>query len=124
MGTPQPLPTTSGVPLSELGLRFLIAKQAKHKTIDPTPDVVPMLAHFDRAATTEFALALFDQWLASPQVAADRWEDTGVLDLCAQHALHVFHDEDRWPVLRDDLQILPVKEVPLIVFELGVLCVT
>jgi hypothetical protein len=68
-----PLPTTSGEPLSELGLTFLIAKQAKHKTIEPTPDVVPLLAHFDRAATTDFALALFEKWLASPQVAADRW---------------------------------------------------
>jgi len=73
LGALPALPTSSGEPLSGPGLTFLIAKQAKHKVIEPAPDVVPVLGHFDRAATTDFALALFDQWLASPQVAADRW---------------------------------------------------
>lgn len=60
-------------PLADTTLTFLLAKQSKHKTIDPAPDVLPILAHLDRVQTTDWALALFEQWLDSPQAAGDRW---------------------------------------------------
>lgn len=70
------LPTLSsreGTPLADHTLTFLVSKQSKHKTIDAAPDILPVLAHLDRAQTTDWALALFEQWLASPQAAGDRW---------------------------------------------------
>ena len=59
------LVTTSGEPISELALTFLIARQAKEKTITPAPDAAALLAHIDHSKSGDFALALFKQWLAS-----------------------------------------------------------
>ena len=73
LAKPPPLKGKTGEPLSEAALTFLIAKQSKHKTITAAPDILPLLAHLDRAQTTDFALTLFEQWLASDQAAADRW---------------------------------------------------
>lgn len=68
-----PLKTTDGSTLSELALTFLIQKQSMQKTITPAGDVLPLIQQLDRAQSTPFALALFNQWMASDQVAADRW---------------------------------------------------
>ncbi|MGJ8638634.1 MAG: DUF4132 domain-containing protein [Opitutaceae bacterium] len=68
-----PLQTTDGSTLSELALTFLIQKQSKQKTISVAGDVLPLIQQLDRAQSTPFSLALFNQWMASGQVAADRW---------------------------------------------------
>ncbi|MGB0743976.1 MAG: DUF4132 domain-containing protein, partial [Opitutales bacterium] len=68
-----PLRTSDGATLSELALTYLIQKQSKHKAICAAGDVQPFLHLFDRAQTTTFALALFQQWLDSEQSASDRW---------------------------------------------------
>ncbi|MBK1833515.1 DUF4132 domain-containing protein [Roseibacillus ishigakijimensis] len=70
--------TRDGDPLPEAGLTFLIAKQAKHKIIEASPEIQPLLPHLDPDKSGPFALALFQQWLASEQAAKDRW----ALTLC------------------------------------------
>ncbi len=67
------LQTTSGEPLSDLALTFMVAKQAKHKAMELAPDIAPLMTHIDREASGDFARTLLKQWLGSDQAAADRW---------------------------------------------------
>jgi Domain of unknown function (DUF4132) len=67
-----PLFTKDGSPLSELALTFLLQRQAREKG-EVNEEVVPMLAHLDRAKNAPFAHALLDQWFASDMKATTRW---------------------------------------------------
>lgn len=68
-----PLVARDGTSLSRDALAFLIAKQAKHKTLDAAPDILPLLGHLDRETSAPFAAALVEEFLNSEQAAADRW---------------------------------------------------
>jgi hypothetical protein len=57
---------------ADLALR-LIEVQSKHKLLEAAPDILPLLAHLDRARCATFALALVEGFLNSEQAAADRW---------------------------------------------------
>jgi hypothetical protein len=65
--------TTVGKELIEPGIVVLISKQSKHKTIEASPDILPLLAHIDREKSAPFAAALVEGFLNSEQAAADRW---------------------------------------------------
>ena len=67
-----PLFTKDGSPLSELALTFLFQRQAREKG-EVNEEVLPMLAHLDRAKNAPFAHALLDQWFASDMKATTRW---------------------------------------------------
>jgi hypothetical protein len=67
-----PLFTKDGSPLSELALTFLFQRQAREKG-EVNEEVVPMLAHLDRAKNAPFAHALLDQWFESDMKATTRW---------------------------------------------------
>jgi len=74
--TPETLPLLSyddGTFLSQAAVAFLISKQAKHKTIDEAPDVMPLLSRIDRDSSAPFAAGLVERFLSSEQAAADRW---------------------------------------------------
>lgn len=73
-----PLLLRNRKPLSLLGLRFLIAKQAKIKAVSLSPEIAPVLSLLQRQKTGDFASALFEQWQSSKQAASDHW----VLTLC------------------------------------------
>ncbi|GHC64062.1 hypothetical protein GCM10007100_34610 [Roseibacillus persicicus] len=73
LGALPPLLTQDGSALPEVGLTFLIAKQAKHKPVEPSPEILPLLSHLDLEKSGPFALALYQQWFASEQAAKDRW---------------------------------------------------
>lgn len=62
-----------GAEVPETVVRFLIARQSKHKPIEAAPDIVPLLAHIDRDSSADFALALVEGFLDSEQAASDRW---------------------------------------------------
>lgn len=68
-----PLIQKDGTPLSEKAITFLIQKQAKHKTIDAAPGILPVLELLDREKNADSALDLLNQWLDSNQEAKDRW---------------------------------------------------
>ncbi len=75
------LHANSGKPLSEKAITHLIAAQAKHKSINPAPDSMPVLQHIDREKSADFAIGLLNQWLASEQHVSGKWALTlaGVL---------------------------------------------
>ena len=56
-----------------LALAYTLGLQAAQKEITVAPEVAPWLAKLDRARCGDFALALLDAWLLSPQEAKDRW---------------------------------------------------
>jgi hypothetical protein len=68
-----PLLAIGGTTLSTNAIAFLISKQAKHKAMEPAPDLLPLLAHIDREKSPPFALALVEGFLNSEQAASDRW---------------------------------------------------
>jgi hypothetical protein len=72
LGKLPPLFTKDGSPLSELALTFLFQRQAREKG-EVNEEVVPMLAHLDRAKNAPFTHALLDQWFASDMKATSRW---------------------------------------------------
>ena len=67
------LRTKDGNVLSEKILTHLVNVQAKHKSINPAPDIIQLLTHIDREKSSDFAIAIMNQWLATKQNAADRW---------------------------------------------------
>lgn len=68
-----PLLAIKGTPLPENAVMLMIAKQSKHKSIEASPDILPLLAHIDREKSPPFAAALVEDFLNSEQAAADRW---------------------------------------------------
>lgn len=54
-------------------LTELLARQAAHKEMAPSPVVARLIASLDRSRSGDFAHALLAAWLASPQEAKDRW---------------------------------------------------
>ncbi len=68
-----PLRATDGVELSQAAVRHLCEQQARYKALHAAPAIVHWLRLVDRAHSGTFALALLQQWLASPQDSADRW---------------------------------------------------
>lgn len=67
------LVTPDGREFGQLLVTHLLATQAAHKAVTVTPEIAPLLAQLDRARSGDFALALLEAWLASPQEAKDRW---------------------------------------------------
>ncbi len=63
----------TGKPLSEKAISHLIAAQAKHKTINPAPDSMPVLQQIDREKSADFAVALLKRWLGTECNTADKW---------------------------------------------------
>jgi hypothetical protein len=68
-----PVAGINGIELRENVVSFLIAKQSKHKTIEASPEILPLRAHIDREKSAPFAAALVEGFLNSEQAAADRW---------------------------------------------------
>ena len=68
-----PISYMDGSTLSQNAIAFLIFKQSKYKTIDVSPDVLPLLDQMDRKTSAPFASALVEGFLNSEQAAADRW---------------------------------------------------
>ena len=62
-----------GTAFPEKALVFLIQKQAKHKSLEAAPGVLPLLDLVDREKNADAALALVEQFLDSDQQAKDRW---------------------------------------------------
>lgn len=54
-------------------VRYMIARQSMHKSIEPSPDLAPILVHIDRGRSVPFAVALVENFLNSAQAASDRW---------------------------------------------------
>ncbi len=67
------LTLVDGKTVPEIAVCILIAKQGKHKTMDASPDLIPLLDHIDRTKSGPFAGALVEGFLQSEQVASDRW---------------------------------------------------
>ncbi len=70
------LPTlhgTDGERIGEAVIVRLLVVQAAHKAIEAAPGSGGVLRLIDHARSGDFALALLNAWLASPQEAKDRW---------------------------------------------------
>lgn len=65
--------TKDGTPLTEKALTYIIQKQSKHKTIEASPSIAPVLELLDDKKNADSALALLNQFLDSGQEAKDRW---------------------------------------------------
>lgn len=69
-----PLFSLDGKPFEQAAVPlFLLATQAREKTMAVSPSLGALFAKIDRARSGDFALALLNAWLASPQEAKDRW---------------------------------------------------
>lgn len=64
---------TDGTSAGQAVVTQVLAIQAAHKTIEAAPELGAVWAQIDRARSGDFALALLNAWLASPQDAKDRW---------------------------------------------------
>lgn len=62
-----------GTRVGEAVVVHLMATQAAHKVIEVAPDLGGVAAQIDRVRSGDFALALLNAWLVSPQDAKDRW---------------------------------------------------
>jgi hypothetical protein len=67
------LKDTEAKPLPPSVLAFLIKWQLKHKAIEVSPEIRPLLPLLTHPENHAFALALFSQFLTSDQAAKDRW---------------------------------------------------
>jgi len=68
-----PLIGNNGKALPEIFITYMIQHQAKHKTIDASPLINPLLRFIDQSKSNAFVNDLLEQWLASDQEAKDRW---------------------------------------------------
>ncbi len=62
-----------GEKLSPQAVRYLLYRQSRAKEMRADVEAKPLYALIDRKTSGDFALVLLQQFLASPQVAEDRW---------------------------------------------------
>ncbi len=69
-----PLPSyEDGSLMTRDELAFVITKQAKHKTLEPAPEIAPLLRQVNRTTSATLAVTLLGNFLSSEQAASDRW---------------------------------------------------